>query len=101
MSTLAGKLSTLHGPLLEALDGADCESALEQAFLQLNRCGDFQLLLALAKALIRTGVAGIAARLVRSMCGLVIAEPQVASLAGQLERLPSGEISADTLQRRL
>lgn len=100
MTTLTASPNTLQASLMEALSGEQPERALEQAFLQLSRGGDLPLLLAMVKALVRTGVAGLALRLLRSAGGLLTAEPQLASLADRLASLAPGEVSAEVLERR-
>lgn len=92
MSTITSPPHTLHGALISALTGPDPEAALEQAFVQLNRGADLPLVLAIIRALVRLGVGGVALRLLRASSGLLAAEPQLASLAEQLERVPSGEM---------
>jgi hypothetical protein len=101
MATLAAHPNTLHASLIDALGGPDPERGLEQAFIQLGRGAELPLLLAMIKALVRAGLAGIACRLLRSSGGLLAAEPQLAALAAQLETMPSGEIPQDIIRRRI
>lgn len=100
MTSIALHPENLHGSLIEALKGPDPERALEQAFIQLSRGGHMSLLLAMIKALVRAGLAGIAARLLRASGGLLAAEPQLTALANQLESMPSGEVSPQILSAR-
>ena len=85
---------------MDALAGDKPEQALEQAFIQLARGGDLPLLLAMVKAFVRIGLAGIAVRMLQSAGGVLAAEPQLAALAERLTRLPSGEIHRDILANR-
>ncbi len=101
MTTLQAQPNTLHASLIEALNAEDPERALEQAFLQLGAGANMPLLLAMVKALVRAGLGGIAVRLLRSASGLLAAEPQLAALAAQLERVPSGEVAAAKLAGQL
>src|SRR5204862_387480 len=100
MTTLTAPPNTLQASLMDALAGQEPERALEQAFIQLSRGGDLPLLLAMVKALVKTGVAGLALRLLRSAGGLLRAEPQLASLADRLASLPSGQVPAKILESR-
>jgi hypothetical protein len=101
MTTLSAQPNTLHASLIHALAGPDPERALEQAFIQLSRGVSLPLLLEMIKALVHAGLAGIAARLLRCSNGLLTAEPRLASLADQLEQMPSGEMSSKTFQRHI
>ncbi len=85
---------------MDALGGDKPEQALEQAFIQLARGGDLPLLMAMVKAFMRVGLAGIAVRVLQSAGGVLAAEPQLASLADRLARLPSGEIDPEVLANR-
>src|SRR4051812_28631576 len=92
--------NSLHQSLISALESNDPEPALDQAFVQLQRGGDLKLLLAMVKAMVRVGLAGLAPQLIYSIAGAMAAEPRLAALAKELEALPSGEILRDVLQNR-
>src|SRR5688572_22049887 len=99
MTSLAAPPSTLHAALIDALNDGERERALEQAFQQLSRGGNLPLLLAMTKAMVHAGLAGLALRLLNSSAGLLAADPQLAMLAKRLENLPSGEIASAELIR--
>src|ERR1043165_7711178 len=104
MTTLTAPPNTLQASLVEALAGGQPERALEQAFYRLSPAGgggDMPLLLAMVKALVRIGLAGIAVRLLHAGGGLLAAEPQISGLAQQLSTLPSGELPTALLNARL
>ena len=100
MTTLTAPRHSLHASLIDALGGDKPEQALEQAFIQLARGGDLPLLMAMVKAFMRVGLAGIAVRMLQSAGGVLAAEPQLASLADRLARLPSGEIDPEVMVNR-
>src|SRR5690349_12725506 len=100
MTVAIAKSPSLQTSLIEALSGHDPERALEQSFIQLARGGDLSLLLAMLKALVRAGLAGIALQLIHSAGGLLSTEPQLATLADHLASLPSGQLDADVLRAR-
>jgi hypothetical protein len=81
------------------LDAAHPDGALERAFAQLSRGGDLQLVLAMARALVRAGVAGLAARLLGALAPQLAGQPEIASLRDQLARLPSGEVPSEQCRR--
>jgi hypothetical protein len=100
MTSLAARPQTLPASLIAALESDQSETALEHAFLQLARGGNFPLVLAILKVLVRAGLAGLGLRLLESSSGLLTAEPQVAALAERLAALPSGEWTAGVIEHR-
>lgn len=103
MTTLIAPPNSLQASLIAALSDpkGQPERSLEQAFIQLSRGGEVPLLLAMVKALVRIGLAGIAVRLLNAGGGLLTTEPQIAALAEQLAVLPTGELSHDSLRNNL
>ena len=81
MTTLTAPPNTLQASLIEALGAAQPERALEQAFHQLSRGGDLPLLIAMVKALVRAGMAGLAVRLLHAGGGVLADRHQSAALA--------------------
>ncbi len=101
MSTVTAQPTQFNVALLNALEGEHAEAALEQAFSQLAHGGTLQLILAMTKALVRIGVAGLAVRLLQAGGDQLLANPQIADLVRQLRALPTGEISASERLIRL
>jgi len=99
MTTAAVQLVSPHAALIDSLNSANPDSALEAAFVQLQRGADIPLLLAVIKALVTAGVPGLALRLIRSAGAGVRDRADLATLSAQLVRLPSGEIEAAVLHR--
>ena len=100
MTSLAAPPNTLQDSLIHALSGDLPERALEQAFLQLSRGGSLPLVLAMIRALVNAGMAGLALRMLHATAGLLAAEPQLAALASRLDGLPAGELGHAELRRR-
>jgi hypothetical protein len=86
--------------LVDALEGPDVESALERAMARLRAGGDVQLLLAMAGALVRLGLAGLAVRLLMSTRVPVFMRDELRALARELAALPSGETPSTKLADR-
>lgn len=87
--------------LVAALAADDPGPALEKAFSRLARGADLALAMAMVKALVREGLAGVAAGLVRALHAAAESDPNLEALAAQIERMPSGELPRATLQSRL
>ncbi len=98
-ATLADRDATDLAAISAALNGADPESAIESAYVRIADAGDLPVLLAMIRAMVRIGLSGLALRVLNAVDGL-LADPQLAGLAQQLSRLPSGEIPAATLRSR-
>jgi len=75
-----------HRRLIADLDGAAVDAALTPAG------GTVDLLLAVLRALVRCGMAGIALRLLRSAGPLVDANPELAGLCKELAAVPAGDV---------
>ncbi|UCD75408.1 MAG: hypothetical protein JSV91_00520 [Phycisphaerales bacterium] len=89
-----------HAALIAALDASHSDAALERAFSELVSGADLPLLLAILRALVRQGVAGLAVRLLESTGGLLTDRPDLAALADELSQPPSGEIQWSELDER-
>ncbi|MDY7109210.1 MAG: hypothetical protein SYC29_11300 [Planctomycetota bacterium] len=83
--------SPTGAPLIAALEGPQREHALEQAMKRLHAAGDVHLLLAMIKALLRLGLAGLALRLLHSTRVPRPMQNDLRDLADELAALPSGE----------
>ncbi len=82
---------------LAALNGDEPEYGLERALPTLASEPTLDLLLAAARALVRSGLAGLAVRLIDAMGG---GAPALAELRAKLASLPSGERDAALLAER-
>jgi hypothetical protein len=82
----------VHAGLVRRLESTPDDGAIEQAMRQLQAGGDLALLLATAKAMVRVGVAGLAARLIRSAGEQVSGRDEIREVLAQLDALPSGEV---------
>jgi hypothetical protein len=102
MSTAtAPSVSSPHAALIAALQAADPEPAIEQAHRQLTtRGGDLPLLLAMAAALVRAGLAGIARRLLESVGAPVQEHASVRQILDHIARVPSGQLAPSFLANR-
>lgn len=100
MPSLTATQPSSAAGLGDALAGSDPEPALEQAFARLGGGCDWPFLVAMVKALVRSNLAGIAIRLLRTAGRNHALSPQIDLLVEELGRLPSGETPGDVLQRR-
>lgn len=92
--------SSPHAALISRLGAPNPEPALEHAMAQLARGGNVRLLLALAAAMTRCNLAGIALRLLRATAPHIQREPSVQAVVSQLAQLPSGAIPQAMILRQ-
>jgi hypothetical protein len=100
MTTLVAPAASSLRTLYKALEGSQPEAALEQAFPQFARGADISLALAITKALVRIGLAGLARRFLQSLQSGTPLQSQFVHLGEQLAALPSGELSYAERARR-
>lgn len=74
--------------------------ALDEAFVHLRGGADLQLFMAMIKAMTRSGLSGLAVRLLKSGGDLLKASPELAKLMAQLEALPTGQLDPEKLTVR-
>jgi hypothetical protein len=87
--------------LIAALKAADPEPVIEQAFRHITTRGAaLPLLLAVADAMARAGLAGLATTLLRSAGERACANDSICSMLDRLEELPSGELRRDEMVAR-
>jgi hypothetical protein len=81
-----------HTALITALGGSNPDAAIEDALNQVGRGADGPLLLALVDAMVRRGMAGVAARLLESTGNAVSLYPEIATALDEIRASPSGRI---------
>ncbi len=83
------------------MQAAQPEPAIEQAFRHIaSRGADVPLLLAMAAALIRADLAGLAGTFLRSAGERACANDSVRAMLDQIAALPTGELNRDELRAR-